>query len=191
MPFITEEIWQLISERENGESLMISSMPAPEYYNKELIEQVEAIKEVVTQVRSIRRDKNIPLKEGLKMMVRTSSGAVYHSRFEPLIIKLANLSVVEIVQEEPASAVSFMVRNVEYFVPLEGLVDSAEEVEKLEVELGYTRGFLVSVQKKMSNDSFVQHAPSDVVDKERQKMADAEGKIAMLEAQIEKLKGQA
>ncbi|MCK4881385.1 MAG: class I tRNA ligase family protein, partial [Bacteroidales bacterium] len=191
MPFITEEIWQLISEREKGESLMVSAMPAPQQFNKELIEQVEAIKEVVTQVRSTRKDKNIPPKEELKLMVRTSSGAAYHSRLEPVIIKLANLSGVEIVQEEPASAVSFMVRNVEYFVPLGALVDVAEEIGKLKSELEYTRGFLVSVQKKMSNDRFVQHAPVQVVEKERQKMADAEGKIAVLEAQVEKLKGQA
>ena len=108
-----------------------------------------------------------------------------------MIVKLANLSDVEIVQQEPDSAVSFMVRNVEYFLPLDGLVDSAEEIEKLEAELEYTRGFLLSVQKKMSNERFVQHAPAQVVEKEQQKMDDAEGKITMLEAQIEKLKGQA
>jgi valyl-tRNA synthetase len=191
MPFITEEIWQLISEREMGESLMVSAMPAPEQYNKELIEKVEAIKEVVTQVRSIRNDKNIPQKEALKLKVRITSGAAYHSQLESLIVKLANLADVEIVQQEPASAVSFMVRNVEYFLPLDGLVDSAEEIEKLEAELEYTRGFLLSVQKKMSNERFVQHAPAQVVEKEQQKMADAEGKISMLEVQIEKLKGQA
>ena len=191
MPFITEEIWQLISEREKGESLMVSSMPAPEQYNKELIAKVEAIKEVVTQVRSIRNDKNIPHKEALKLKVRISSGAAYHSQLESLIVKLANLSDVEIVQQEPDSAVSFMVRNVEYFLPLDGLVDSAEEIEKLEAELEYTRGFLLSVQKKMSNERFVQHAPAQVVEKEQQKMTDAEGKITMLVAQIEKLKGQA
>ncbi|MCD4710138.1 MAG: valine--tRNA ligase [Bacteroidales bacterium] len=191
MPFITEEIWQLISQREKGESLMVSSMPSPKQYNKELIGQVEAIKEVVTQIRSIRKDKNIPPKEGLKLMVRTTSGAAYHSRLEPVIIKLANLSEVEVIGEEPASAVSFMVRNVEYFVPLGALVDVAEEIGKLESELEYTRGFLVSVQRKMSNERFVQHAPEQVVEKERQKMADAESKIAVLEAQVEKLKGQA
>ncbi len=191
MPFITEEIWQLISDREKGESLMVSAMPAPDQYNKALIGQMEAIKEVITHVRSIRKDKNIPPREGLRLMVRTSSGAAYHSHLESVIIKLAKLSGVEMVQEEPASAVSFMVKNVEYFVPLEGLVDTAEEIEKLEAEVEYTRGFLVSVQKKMSNERFVQHAPAQVVEKERQKMSDAESKIAVLEAQITKLKAQA
>ncbi len=191
MPFITEEIWHLISDRAKGESLMISAMPAPDHYNKVLIGQVEAIKEVITHVRSIRKDKNIPPREGLKLMVRTSSGAAYHSHLESVIIKLAMLSGVEMIQEEPASAVSFMVRNVEYFVPLEGLVNTAEEIEKMEAELDYTRGFLLSVQKKMSNERFVQHAPAQVVEKERQKMTDAEGKIAALETQIAKLKAQA
>jgi valyl-tRNA synthetase len=95
------------------------------------------------------------------------------------------------IQDEPEGAVSFMVRNVEYFVPLGELVDVAEEIAKLEAELEYTRGFLQSVQKKMSNERFVQHAPAQVVEKEQQKMADAEGKITMLEAQVVKLKGQA
>jgi valyl-tRNA synthetase len=191
MPFITEEIWHLISDRAKGESLMVSAMPAPDQYNKDLIGQVEAIKEVITHVRSIRKDKNIPPREGLKLMVRTSSVAAYHSHLESVIIKLANLSGVEMVQEEPDSATSFMVKNVEYFVPLEGLVNTAEEIEKLEAEVDYTRGFLVSVQKKMSNERFVQHAPAQVVEKERQKMNDAESKIAVLDAQIAKLKAQA
>jgi valyl-tRNA synthetase len=106
-------------------------------------------------------------------------------------MKLANLSLVEAVTQEPANSVSFIVRNVEYFVPLEELVDVALEIGRLEAELEYTRGFLENVQKKMSNERFVQHAPAEVVEKERQKMADAEGKIAAMEAQIGKLKGQA
>jgi valyl-tRNA synthetase len=191
MPFITEEIWQLISKREKGESLMVSSMPAPLQYNRELIAQFEAIKELVTQVRSIRKDKNLLPREGLKLLVRPASDAGYHNRFEPLIAKLANLSDIELIEKEPAGAVSFMVRNVEYFILLGELMDVTEEIGKLESELEYTRGFLESVQRKMNNSNFVQHAPAHVVEKERQKMGDAEGKIAALEIQIEKLKEQA
>jgi len=190
MPFITEEIWQLISERKPGESLMISSMPAPGRYNRELLDHMEAVKEVITQIRSIRNEKNIPPREQLQLLVRPSSNAAYPGHLEPIIIKLANLSAVKLMQKDPASAVSFMIRNVEYKVPLEGLVDHAEEIEKLENELEYTRGFLGSVQKKMHNENFVQHAPAQVVERERQKMADAEGKIAVLEAQIRKLREQ-
>lgn len=191
MPFITEEIWQLIRERKSGESLMISSMPSPDIYNKDLVEQFEALKEVITSVRNIRMEKNIPPKEALKLMVRSSSGAAYHKQLEPVIQKLANLSEVEIISGEPENAISFIVKNVEYFVPVGKMVNAEEEIVKLEEELSYTRGFLSSVQGKMSNERFVQNAPAVVVDKEKQKMADAEGKIAVLEAQIQKLREQA
>jgi len=191
MPFITEEIWQLIRERKSGESLMVSLMPSPDTYKEDLVEHFEALKEVITSVRSIRKEKNIPPREELKLMVRSSSGAAYHKHLEPVIQKLANLSEVEVISGEPESAVSFIVKNVEYFVPVGSLVNAEEEIAKLEEELKYTRGFLSSVQKKMSNERFVQNAPAVVVDKEKQKMADAEGKISVLEAQIQKLKAQA
>jgi valyl-tRNA synthetase len=191
MPFISEEIWQLIRERKPGESLMVSAMPAPESYDKKLRRHFEEIKEVITAIRSVRKEKNIAPKEALKLMVRSSEGSKYREYLEPVIIKLANLSAVEMITEEPEGAVSFIVKNVEYFVPVGSMVDAGEELMKLEAELEYTRGFLSSVQKKMSNERFVQHAPEQVVEKERQKMADAEGKISVLEAQINKLRGQA
>ena len=124
-------------------------------------------------------------------MIRSSEGSKYRKYLEPVIIKLANLSAVEMITEEPEGAVSFIVKNVEYFVPVGSMVDAGEELKKLEEELAYTQGFLLSVQKKMSNERFVQNAPAQVVEKEQQKMSDAEGKVAVLEAQIEKLKGQA
>ncbi len=189
MPFISEEIWQLISERKPGESLMVSSMPAPESYDKKLRRHFEEIKEVITAIRSIRKKKNIAQKEALILMVRSSEGSKYREYLEPVIIKLANLSAVEFITEEPEGAASFIVKNVEYFVPVGDMVDAAEELKKLEEELAYTLGFLKSVQKKMSNERFVQNAPAQVVEKEQQKMSDAEGKVAVLEAQIEKLKG--
>jgi valyl-tRNA synthetase len=191
MPFITEEIWQLISERKTGESLMVSTMPSPDGFNKELVKHFKALKEVITTIRSIRKEKNIAPKETLKLMVRTSSGAVYHSHLEPVIMKLANLSGVEVISGEPEGAVSFIVKNVEYFVPVGDRVNTEEEIAKLEEELKYTRGFLNSVQKKMSNERFVKNAPPAVVEKEKQKMTDAGGKIGVLEAQIQKLKEQA
>jgi len=191
MPFITEEIWQLISERKPGESLMVSLMPSPESYDKKRRRHFEEIKEVITTIRSIRKEKNIAPKETLKLMVRSSEGSKYRQYLEPVIIKLANLSSVALITEEPEGSVSFIVKNVEYFVPVGSMVDAGEELMKLKEELAYTQGFLQSVQKKMSNQRFVQNAPAQVVEKEKQKMSDAEGKIAVLEAQIEKLKGQA
>jgi valyl-tRNA synthetase len=191
MPFITEEIWQLISEREKGESLMVSAMPAPGEYDKKLIKQFEDLKEVVTQIRSIRKDKNIPHKEVLQLMVRSKDKGAINRGSDSVIIRLANLSEILLVDEDPGNTVSFIVKNVEYFVPVGDMVNVEEEIEKLETELEYTTGFLQSVQKKMSNERFVQNAPAQVVEKEQQKMADAEGKIAVLEAQIKKLKEQA
>jgi valyl-tRNA synthetase len=191
MPFITEEIWQLITERKTGESLMVSLMPAPENYNKKLIGQFEDLKEVVTNVRSIRKDKNIPPKELLELMIRTSENGNYQESLEPVIKKLANLSEVTQVSEDPGDSISFIVKNVEYFVPVGDMVNREEELVKLQSELEYTEGFLKSVQKKLSNERFVQNAPAQVVEKERQKMGDAEVKIGVLEAQIEKLRAQA
>jgi valyl-tRNA synthetase len=191
MPFITEEIWQLISDRKQGESLMVSLMPVPESYDKKLRRHFEEIKEVVTNIRSIRKDKNIAPKEALKLLVRSSEGSKYREYLEPVISKLANLSEVEVIQDEVEGAVSFIVKNVEYYVPVGSMVDAGEELGKLEEELSYTRGFLKSVELKLSNERFVQNAPEQVVEKERQKMADAEGKIAVLEAQIIKLREQA
>ncbi len=117
-----------------------------------------------------------------------SENSVYHQDLEPVVHKLANLLSVNLVEEDPGDTVSFIVKNVEYFVPVGMNLNPLEELAKLEEELSYTRGFLASVRKKLANDKFVQSAPRQVVDKERQKMADAEGKIDMLEAQIQKLK---
>jgi valyl-tRNA synthetase len=189
MPFITEEIWQLLRERDQGESLMVSPMPPPATYDKGLIKRFEDVKEVVTSVRSIRKDKDIPPREAVKLLVKTSANGNYHAALEPVVMKLANLSAVEMIPEDPGDSISFIVKNVEYFVPVEGRVDMEEEAVKLEAELEYTRGFLGSVSKKLGNENFVRNAPGSVVEKERQKMADAEEKIKVLEAQIARLRG--
>ncbi len=191
MPFITEEIWQLMSPRKPGESLMVSQMPLPDTYDRKLRKHFEEIKAVVTAIRAVRKEKNIAPKEALALMVRPSEGSEYRKYLEAVVIKLANLSSVEMISEEPPGAVSFIVKNVEYFVPVGDAVNAREELARLQEELDYTRGFLQSVQKKMSNERFVQNAPAAVVDKEKQKMADASGKIAVLEAQIRKLREQA
>jgi valyl-tRNA synthetase len=191
MPFITEEIWQLISPRKPGESLMVSLMPTPESYDKKLRKHFEEIKAVVTAIRAVRKEKNIAPKEAVKLLVRPSEGSKYRKHLEAVIIKLANLSGVEMISEEPQATVSFIVKNVEYFIPVGDMVNAEEELAKLEEELLYTRGFLLNVEKKMSNKRFVQNAPAAVVEKEKQKMSDARGKIAVLEAQIHKLKEQA
>jgi valyl-tRNA synthetase len=188
MPFITEEIWHLISERKNGESLMISPMPQAEKYDRGLLKRYETLKEVVTAVRNIRKDKNIPPREQLELMFRLPEGSRHHTELEPVMRKLGNLSGVVRIDKDPDQAVSFIVNNVEYFVPVDSDVDVSEEIERLEAELDYTRGFLNSVQKKLENERFVKNAPPAVVEKEKQKMEDATSKIRVLTAQIDKLR---
>jgi len=189
MPFITEEIWQLLEERAEGESLMVSSMPALAGAEREQIAHFEDVKEVITQVRSIRKDKNISPRDALELLIKPSENAHYYKELESVVVKLANLSKLEQVDEDPGDTISFIVKNVEYFVPVGQNVNPEEELAKLEEELKYTKGFMSSVQKKLSNERFVQNAPEQVVEKERQKMADAEGKIGVLEAQIARIKG--
>jgi valyl-tRNA synthetase len=188
MPFITEEIWQLITERDDGESLMVSTMPEEQKYDRALLKRFETAKEVITTVRSIRKEKNIPPREPMKLMYRLSEGNHYPADLEPVILKLGNLSEVERIEHDPEGSVSFIVNKVAYFIPVEAGVDTGEEIRRLESELEYARGFLKSVQKKLDNERFVQHAPEAVVEKERQKLEDANAKVRVLVTQIEKLR---
>jgi len=188
MPFITEEIWQLLADRGKGESLMVSPMPQPGKANRELTGDFEVMKEVVTSVRSIRKEKNVPPREALELHVRPSAGAAYPGYLEPVLVKLANLSGVSQVSEDPGGSVSFIVKNVEYFVPVGEKVDASEERARLQADLDYTRGFLASVQKKLQNERFISNAPEAVVSREKQKAADAEAKISVLESQLSRLK---
>ena len=188
MPFITEEIWQLVNQRETGESLMVSHLPDSEKADKKLIRQFDDLKEIVTNIRNIRKEKNIPQREALKLLIRSSANGSYLEHLDPVIRKLASVSDTASIHEEPAGAVSFIVKNVEYYVPLGDQVDTGVEIDKLENELDYTRGFLKSVRIKLDNKHFVQNAPENVVVMERKKLADAEAKIRVLESQIRKLK---
>jgi valyl-tRNA synthetase len=169
---------------------MVSSMPCPGEYDRGLIRDFEDMKEVVTQVRSIRKDKNISPKEAVRLLVKSSANGNYNKMLEPVIVKLANLSTVEMIREDPGDTIPFIVKNMEYFIPVGNLVDLEEEIAKLETELEYTEGFLGSVRKKLGNEKFVGNAPEQVVEKERQKMADAEEKIRVLEAQLARLRSQ-
>jgi len=188
MPFITEEIWQLVSPRQKGESLMISGMPGAGKYDRDLIGQFEDIKEVITNIRSIRKDREIPFREQIGLMIRPSAGGQYYADLEPVIMKLASVSQVEEVTGETDNTVSFMVKNVEYHIPLGKPVDAEQEIGRLETELAYIRGFRESVDQKLSNERFVKHAPGEVVEKERKKLADADEKISALESRIARLK---
>lgn len=187
MPFITEEIWQLSEERKNDESIMISEIPENNVYNENLINKFEQIKDVISKIRNIRIEKNIAFKEKLHLHVKASNGG-YSNEFDDLLKKANNLEEIIATESKTDNSVAFMVGTTEYFVPMADLVDSEEELKKLQEELDYQKGFLASVMKKLSNERFVQNAPEKVVENERKKKADAESKIKSLETQIEAMK---
>ena len=186
MPFITEELWQMLKERKNGESIMISKMPDAKRYNKELISDFEYIKETVTAIRSVRKSKEIPNKESLELMILAQKES-FDSDLFPVICKLCNLTEITFVKEKQKGAASFMIGTTEFFIPLKGKLDTEAEIAKLMEDLDYNRGFLLNVMKKLDNERFVNNAPADVLDLERKKKSDAESKIKSIEERIKEL----
>ncbi len=185
MPFITEELWQHIYDRQPGESIMTQTLVKDMPYNEALIAQFEAVKEVISGIRTIRLQKNIAQKEALALEV-TGENPV--AGFGSVIAKLCNLSEIKQVETKAEGAAAFMVGTTEYAVPLGNLINVEEELKKLEADLKYQEGFLQSVMKKLSNEKFVSKAPANVIEMERKKQADAETKIAALKESIAALK---
>jgi valyl-tRNA synthetase len=185
MPFITEELWQHIYDRQPGESIMTQTLVKDMPYNEALIAQFEAVKEVISGIRTIRLQKNIAQKEALALEV-TGENSV--AGFGSVIAKLCNLSEIKQVETKSEGAAAFMVGTTEYAVPLGNLINVEEELKKLEADLKYQEGFLQSVMKKLSNEKFVSKAPANVIEMERKKQADAETKIAALKESIAALK---
>ena len=185
-PFITEEIWHYLAERTDGESIMVTPLPVAGKFDEKLIGQFELVKEIVTSVRNIRQEKNLPMKETLAMQVVTDTNKIL--AFAEVMKKLSNLSAVETVTEKPEGAVSFHVKSSEYYIPLSGKIDIEEEIKKIEAELAYNKGFLETVMKKLSNEKFVSSAPPQVVQNEMNKKADAEAKIKAMEERLKGLK---
>ena len=180
MPFITEELWQALEPRKTGESIMVSLMPKATQVDASYIESFGKVKEIVSGVRTIRLQKNIPNKEALTLQVLGS----HDDAFNPVIAKMCNLSEITKTDEKAAGAVSFLVGTTEYAVPLGSMISVEEELAKLREELKYQQGFLASVVKKLSNENFVNKAPSKVIDMERKKQSDAESKIKTIEESI-------
>ncbi len=183
MPFITEEIWQLLAERKPEESLMIAPMPVAQSYDAGLLEAFENVKETITGIRKIRLDNNIPAREQIEAAVAPGEKG-YEPVFTPVVTKLCNLNGLRTVEGEVRGAASFRVKSTTLFIPLGEHIDATEEIQKLQEELNYARGFLASVMKKLENEKFVNSAPAAVVDKEKAKKADAEAKIRVLEERI-------
>ena len=175
MPFITEEIWQLLLERKDGESIMVTRMPEAKKFKKDLFDSFESVKEIISAIRTVRKDKDISNKEKLDLLVRSDKDS-FETEFLPVISKLCNLSGLSFVSEKQDGAASFMVGTTEYFIPLSGKLDVEGELAKIREELDYNRGFLVSVMKKLDNERFVQNAPANVLELERKKKSDAEMK---------------
>ncbi len=182
MPFITEEIWHLIEDRKDGESIMISLMPKNTGFNNDTISKFENTKEIISSVRATRKEKNIPMKKQLVLHVKESDKFV--DDFKTVISKLCNLSEISYTKQKIDNVVSFMVKTTEFFIPVGDMINKEEELKKLEAELKYNEGFHISVSKKLSNEKFVNNAPEKVVEMEKKKLADAETKIKALKEQI-------
>lgn len=186
MPFITEEIWQNLKERQAGESIMVSVMKEHIPYREEFLKKFEYVKEIIVGIRNIRKQNNIAFKDALDLKVRKNDR--YPENFESIILKMGNIASIETVNETIKGSWSFIVDTVEFFMPATGKVNTQEMKTKLEEELRYTQGFLKSVTAKLSNERFVKGAPEQVVSNERKKQADAEAKIKAIEAQLAGLK---
>ena len=187
MPFITEELWQHLYDRKDGESIMRDELrlPAPDKDELKLMEDIEQVKAIVSGVRTVRNQKNIAPKVELELdAIGQNNYEVYNS----IIIKMANLKAIEVVAEKPSDASGFMVGTDSFAVPVGDLIDVAAEIEKQEKELKHLEGFLAGIKKKLSNENFVANAPAAVIERERKKQSDSEEKIAALKASLEELR---
>ena len=187
MPFITEELWQHIYDRKEGESIMREKLeiPAPTAEEQKLAADIEAVKQIIAGVRTVRNQKNIAQKEQLSLQ---AVGKNDFEAYNDVTLKMANLEKIEVIADKSADASSFMVGTDEFAVPLGDLIDVAAEIEKAEAQLKHLEGFLMGVRKKLGNENFVAHAPEKVVALERKKESDSVEKIAALKATIEELK---
>ena len=185
MPFISEEIWQLLRERQAGESIMIQTWPKSIALDGEITDRFEMLKEAITGIRAIRKEKDIANKEKVSLSIVPGEKG-YIPEYNPILLKIGNLSDLKVVNEEISGAMSFRVKTSAFYIPLGEIVNIEEEIAKIEEELKYTVGFLETVMKKMGNERFINSAPAQVVELERKKKEDAEEKIKMLK---ERLKG--
>ncbi|MCL9805522.1 valine--tRNA ligase [Flavobacterium amniphilum] len=186
MPFLTEEIWQHIAERTPEQALIVAEWPELKSYDEKLIADFEFATEVISGIRTIRKDKNIPFRDLIELKVVNNENA--SKFFDAIITKLGNISSLEYVSEKVDGALSYRIKSNEYFIPITGSIDIEAEIAKLTEELNYTKGFLKSVQGKLSNEKFVAGAPEQVIANERKKEADALAKIATIEQSLMSLK---
>jgi valyl-tRNA synthetase len=187
MPFISEELWHELQERSEKDCLIIASWPTSKPSDSKILEEALFSFEIITEIRNTRNTKNISPKEALKLLVKNGEHAPIQ-KFWPVIKKLSNLKEIGFVQKAPeTNSTAFIVRSTEFFVPLEGKVDAAKEREAILKEIDYHKGFMISVDKKLSNEKFVNSAPPQVVESERKKKSDAEAKIKALEESLSRI----
>jgi valyl-tRNA synthetase len=187
MPFISEELWHLIKERNEKDCIIIAEWPKAESFDKAIIEQFDTLIQFVAAVRNLRNQKGISPKEKLDVY-QFSTKTDNYCEFDAIAIKLCNLSAFNYTDKKIEGAYSFLIKTLEFFVPLQGNIDAGAELERLTKELEYNKGFLNSVMKKLSNEKFVNSAPEKVIEMERKKQADAEAKIKAIEEQLLALK---
>ncbi|MDP2423280.1 MAG: valine--tRNA ligase [Bacteroidales bacterium] len=188
MPFITEEIWHLLKSRQAGESIMIEPLPEPGRTEGEIISQFDFAAEVINAVRNLRAVNNIAMRQALTLLIRKNNDEPADLTFDPVVIKLCNLDRLKYTTEKISGALGFVVKRTEFFVPIENTADIGEQIARLQQELDYTLGFLVVVQKKLSNEKFIANAKPEVVEIERRKESDALARIKVLEEQIASFK---
>ncbi len=186
MPFITEELWQKLDVRKDGESIMIASYPVPGDYDEKLLELFEDTKKIISTIRGLRKDYKIDNQQKLNVKVRVMEGE-YNPVFDEVIKKLAGVENIEQIEEKIKGAKVFMIKTLEYNIPLGDLIDIKKELVDLIEEYNYQKGFLASVMKKLNNEKFISKAPAKVVEREKEKKASAEAKLKALKEQITEL----
>jgi valyl-tRNA synthetase len=184
-PFVAEELWHALRERAEGDDIIISAWPSVTSFDAQNLKQFDLASEVITNIRNIRKSNNIATKVKLELFIRKTQ--TIETGFDSIIVKMGNLSVLEYVEDKVANANSFIVAGNEYFIPFGDTIDVEAEKAKISEELTYTKGFLKSVQSKLSNARFVAGAPEAVITNERNKEADALAKIALLEEKMASL----
>jgi len=186
VPFVSEEIWQLISEREPQDALIISNWPKIKEYDEKIIKEFDFATEIISGIRTIRKEKNISIKESINLYIINNEKI--STSFDAIISKLGNISTVNYISEKITNALTFRVKSNEYFIPISGAINVEEVVAKLTEELKYIEGFLRSVQKKLKNERFINHAPEKVVEIERLKETDALAKIKTLKKSLDSMR---
>jgi valyl-tRNA synthetase len=188
MPFITEEVWHMLKERREDQTIMFAEMPKAASYRQDLTEKFAMAEEVIMAIRTIRKEKNIPFKEQINLFIRKNNDEKPDTTFDGIVLKMCNIGEFGYIEEKIADSINFIVGSTEFYIPMTMKIDREAEIQKLEEELSYTRGFLETVNKKLSNERFVNSAPAPVVEVERKKKSEAESRISVLEEQIRGLK---